>query len=78
MNNSKNAKLTKAFGKKLRQIRISKKISQEYLADEAGVPVSQIGRIERGEINTTISTAYLLAAKLGVTIDDLFDFKGFD
>ena len=49
-------------------------MSQEYLADEAGIPVSQIGRIERGEINTTISTAYLLATKLGVSINDLFDF----
>jgi transcriptional regulator with XRE-family HTH domain len=74
VNNSKNAKLIKGFGKKLRQIRIEKHISQEYLADEAGIPVSQIGRIERGEINTTISTAYLLATKLGVTINDMFDF----
>lgn len=75
MNNSKNTKLIKGFGKNLRRIRLSKAISQERLADEANVQLSQIGRIERGEINTTISTAYLLATALNVSLDELFKFK---
>ncbi len=75
VNNSKNTKVIKSFGKNLRRIRLSKGISQEYLADSAKIMPSQIGRIERGEINATISTAYVLAKALEVDFADLFKFK---
>jgi len=38
---------------------MSKNITQETLAYMSDIPISQIGRIERGEINTTISTVKL-------------------
>jgi len=75
VNNTKNIKVIKSFGKNIRKIRLSKGISQEYLADSAKIMPSQIGRIERGEINTTISTAYILAKSLNVDFADLFKFK---
>ena len=53
--------LLKKFGKSLRDIRKSKGMSQEQLSFKANISVNQIGRIERGEINTTISTADLLS-----------------
>jgi transcriptional regulator with XRE-family HTH domain len=74
VNYYKDTKFIKAFGKNLRRIRLERKISQEYLADEVGIPTNQVGRIERGEVNTSISTANALATKLGVPIKDLFDF----
>ena len=64
--------LLKKFGENLRKIRLAKGLSQEFIATRAGIPVSQIGRIERGEINTTISTAYLLSNVLEVKIEYLF------
>lgn len=67
-------KLLKKFGENLRQIRLTKGISQEALAHKANVPVSQIGRIERGEINTTISTAHLVSQVLEVPFSELFQF----
>ena len=75
MNNVRNLDLIKAFGIKLKKIRIEKKISQEDLANSSDIPISQIGRIERGEINTTISTTYAISQALEIDIKELFDFK---
>jgi len=60
----KNYEVIKAFGQKIRDLRISQKLSQEQLSYEADIPVSQVGRIERGEVNVTISTIYALSKAL--------------
>jgi transcriptional regulator with XRE-family HTH domain len=70
--NIKNDEVIKAFGERLRGLRISKSLSQEQLANEADIPLSQVGRIERGEINPTLSTIYALSNGLNVDIKDLF------
>ncbi len=64
----------KAFGNQLRKIRMAKKFSQEKLAFEADLMLSQIGRIERGTINTSISMVCKLAKALKVDAKELFDF----
>lgn len=61
------------FGNRLRTIRKSQGFTQEKLAFELGIEVSQISRIERGLLNTSISNAHLIAQKLGVTTSFLFD-----
>ena len=65
MINIKNKKLVIAIGTRIR----------EDLANEADIPLSQIGRIERGENNPTISTLYVIAAALNVELKTLVDFK---
>jgi transcriptional regulator with XRE-family HTH domain len=65
----------KAFGEKVRKIRMERGMSQEYLADEIGIPTNQIGRIERGEVNTSISIVSALAKALSVDFADLFKFN---
>ena len=65
----------KAFGNKLREIRLMKGYSQERLANEAGLPSSQISRIETGKINTSLSHICLLARVLEVRLKDLMDFE---
>ncbi len=75
MNNVKDLVYIKRFGENLRKIRISKKISQEVLAFSSDIPISQVGRIERGEINTTISSVKVIAIALEIEIKDLFDFE---
>lgn len=70
----KNIKFMKAFGKNLKMLRHKAKLSQEDLANDCDISISQIGRIERGEINTSISTLYVLAKALKMEIKDLFDF----
>lgn len=64
----------KNFGKKLREIRIGKNISQEILANDANIPINQIGRIERAEISTSLTSVYKIAQALEIDIKDLFDF----
>jgi transcriptional regulator with XRE-family HTH domain len=74
VNNVKDIKYIKKFGENLKQIRLNKNLSQEVLAFTADILISQIGRIERGEINTTISTVKVLAEALDISVKELFDF----
>jgi transcriptional regulator with XRE-family HTH domain len=62
------------FGKKLRLTRLAKGFTQEQLANELGVEISQISRIERGVINTSITTLYGISKILNVSISELFLF----
>ena len=62
------------FGMQLRKIRTEKKLSQEMLANDANIPINQIGRIERAEISTSLNTIYKIANALGVNVIELFDF----
>lgn len=65
----------KAFGECLRELRLSKGFTQERLAYTADLELSQISRIERGIINTSISQVFQIAAALGVQPRDLFEFE---
>ncbi len=65
----------KAFGNRLRQLRKERGLSQEDLAFAADIELSQISRIERGIINTSISQVFQIAEALGVPPAVLFDFK---
>lgn len=64
----------KAFGVNLRNIRIQKGLSQEDLAYNADIPINQIGRIERGEVNTTISSILVIARALNIHHKELLNF----
>ncbi|WP_343069110.1 helix-turn-helix transcriptional regulator [Hyunsoonleella aquatilis] len=64
----------KDFGANLRRIRKSKKMSMEDLSHVADMEYSQISRIERGVINTKISTVNALARALEIPVKDLFEF----
>jgi transcriptional regulator with XRE-family HTH domain len=67
-------KFLKSFGKNLKKIRISKGFTQEQLANDADISISQIQRIEYGEINTTIASSKTIADALGITLCELFTF----
>ncbi len=63
-----------AFGKNLRKIREEHNLTQEHLAIDSNIPTNQIGRIERGEINTSIGTLYGISKALDLEIKNLFEF----
>ena len=50
MNKSRNQKFISAFGENLRKIRIEKGYTQEDLSHKSDLQLTQIGRIERGEM----------------------------
>lgn len=70
----RNKSFISAFGVNLRETRLAKGISQEDLAYSADIPINQIGRIERGEVNTTISTILAISRALKIPHRDLLDF----
>lgn len=61
----------KATGNNIRQLRKSLNLSQESLSFDADIPRNQIGRIERGEINTSVITLMKIATALKVNAYDL-------
>ena len=66
-------KILNIIGKRLREMRTQKGISQENLALSAELHPTYIGRLERGEKCPTIDTIYKLARSLEVPIIDLLD-----
>jgi transcriptional regulator with XRE-family HTH domain len=72
--NIRDTALIKAFGKHVRILRSQKKITMEKLAELADIDYTQIAKIERGKINTTISTANAIAKGLNISLKELFDF----
>ncbi len=60
-----------AFGRRVREIRESKKISQEKLAEMANIDRSYMGNIERGEKNITLKKVYDICDALEVVVYDL-------
>lgn len=71
-NSADRAKLQN-LGKRIRAMRSERSISQEELADLAGVHRTYVGMLERGEKNVTVISAAKIAAALGVSVSDLFE-----
>jgi transcriptional regulator with XRE-family HTH domain len=60
------------FGKRVRQLRDERGISQEKLGELAKVHRTYVGMIERGEKNVTLTNIEKFAKALRVEIQDLF------
>jgi transcriptional regulator with XRE-family HTH domain len=56
----------------LRLLRLKQRLSQNVLADEAGVTQALVSAIERGRANPTVESLERLAVVLGVRIGELF------
>lgn len=62
------------FGVHLRQLREKRNMSQQDLANDCNISKRQIGRIERGEINTTLRTIVNIANALEIDPKELLNF----
>jgi len=65
-------KLKKIFSNNVRKYRIKQNLSQEELAEKAGVHRTYIGSVERGERNITINVMEKICVALEIPITDLF------
>ena len=63
------------LSKRLKELRFEKGFTQEGLAYEADITLSQIARIETVKANPTVSTMFKIARTLNVPVSALFDFK---
>lgn len=61
-----------AFGRRVRQLRFNRGLSQEQFAERCGLHRTYIGAIERGERNVSLLNIEKIAIALGVKIVDLF------
>ena len=67
-----------ALGKRIRQLREEKNISQTELGNLCDIERSNMSRIESGNTNPSSYLLYLLAKKLEVEASDFLDFKPLD
>jgi len=63
------------FGENLKQLRKQKKLTQEKLAEYAGLDRTYIGGIERGERNISLINIEKIAKALDIEIYEFFHNK---
>ena len=69
-----NQPLIEAFGRRIRQLRTERNLSQKQLAEPAGFHRTYIGMVERGERNISLSNIGVFAKTFGLTASQLFEF----
>lgn len=69
-----NKQILTQFGKKVREERMKKGLSQEELGERAKVHRTYIGMIERAEKNITLTNMEKIARALGKRVNDLVNF----
>jgi transcriptional regulator with XRE-family HTH domain len=62
-----------AFGRTVRKARRDRELSQEALADEAGLSAKHVGEIERANKDPRLTTVLKIARALELRAGELFD-----
>ena len=65
--------IAKTVGKRLRSYRTGQGLSQEKLAEKAGLHPTYIGQVERGEKNLTIESLEKITSALDVPMANVFE-----
>jgi transcriptional regulator with XRE-family HTH domain len=65
---------TKKIGKKLKQLRVAKDLTQAELAEKADMNTNYYAKIERGEVKPAPEAYEKIAKALKVTAADIFPF----
>lgn len=74
MHNDMRNGTTKKIGKKLREIRLEKGLTQVELAEKADMNTNYYAKIERGEVGPSPEAYEKIAKALKVTAADIFPF----
>ncbi|MBX3024675.1 helix-turn-helix transcriptional regulator [bacterium] len=62
------------LGKRIQELRLARRISQEALAERMGVNAKYLGFIEQGRANPTLEVLFNVARSLKVEPVDLFNY----
>lgn len=73
MNKAERELFLKNLGLSIKLERVRRRLSQEELAERAGLHRTYIGMVERAERNITVVNLALIAKALGVSIGSLLD-----
>ncbi|MBI4691210.1 MAG: helix-turn-helix transcriptional regulator [Nitrospirae bacterium] len=68
--------MNKSFGRKIRDIRLMKNLTQEKVAETAGINPKYLGEIERGLKGPTALVVYKLSKALEVPICEVLSTDG--
>lgn len=72
---TENKKLRKEFSKRLserlREVRKDKKLTQQELAEKAGLHLTYVGHLELGKYHPTVFVMWKIAKALNVSIENL-------
>ena len=68
--------MQKAIGKRIRELRLARGMTQEAVAEKARIHTKYFGNIERGEVNLTVSTIERIAQALDVPVLEMFQDAG--
>jgi transcriptional regulator with XRE-family HTH domain len=68
------ATLRMQFGQRLRQIRLSRRKTQEQFAEMLDISLDFLSLIERGRNAPSFETLDKIAKRLRMSVSDLFDF----
>ncbi len=71
------SRIQQLFGKKLRELRRKRDITQEKLAELSGLSLQYIGEIERNRRNPSLTSMESLAEALDIPIGELFNLEEF-
>lgn len=65
--------LKEVMAKNLRRTRHDKKLTQEELADRAGLSMRYVGAIERGDVSASVTVLGQIADALGIEPGELLE-----
>ena len=69
----KKIEVSEIVGAKIRKIRNEKGLSIQNLAYEIGIEYTQLSRIERGKINTSIFQLFVISRALQVNFSEIIE-----
>jgi transcriptional regulator with XRE-family HTH domain len=69
----RNIEAMNLLAKNVRKYRLDQNLSQEALANLAGIEYSQISRLERGILNTSVSVIFAVAQALKMPASKLLE-----
>lgn len=63
----------KAFGRRVKELRIERDLTQSELAEKVGLSNNFIGMVERGERNTSVDKIFKLAKVFDIKLAQFFE-----
>ncbi|AWK04535.1 XRE family transcriptional regulator [Flavobacterium crocinum] len=69
-----NDTIQQKVGKRIQEIRIQKNLSQQDLASKCNFEKSNMSRLEKGNVNATLSTLEKVCNALQIDFTELFKF----
>ena len=64
-----------SLGRRIFVLRTAKELSQDKLAEKAGISVKHLGKIERGAANASIKCLAEIAEALDMSVRDILDIE---